>query len=158
MTWDADKQRQYMREYYSRNREKVLAANAVWRAKNKERHLAGAREYHRKNSAVINARKAVQRILEPEEIRRRYLWRKWKLTPAQFDNLAVLGCEICHSKDSLVVDHCHTSGVVRGVLCSPCNTAIGLMKEDPERLQAAIEYVKQAAMMKAEAAAAEQQG
>lgn len=35
----------------------------------------------------------------------------------------------------LVVDHCHTSGKVRGLLCDPCNRAAGCVGDDPERLR-----------------------
>lgn len=40
------------------------------------------------------------------------------------------------------IDHCHTSGKVRGMLCHGCNTAIGLMKESPEILKAALKYLQ----------------
>jgi hypothetical protein len=40
------------------------------------------------------------------------------------------------------VDHCHTSGKIRGLLCTNCNTAIGLLKDDPNALQRAIDWVK----------------
>lgn len=55
-------------------------------------------------------------------------------------------CAICgaHSKEftrSLAVDHCHTTGVVRGLLCTNCNTAIGKLKEDPTLFLKAIEYL-----------------
>lgn len=50
-------------------------------------------------------------------------------------------CEICGARDRLVVDHCHKTGVIRGVLCSNCNTAIGMLRDDVERLRAAIEYL-----------------
>lgn len=41
------------------------------------------------------------------------------------------------------IDHCHTSGKVRKILCSNCNTAIGLMKDDVEILKKAIEYIEE---------------
>lgn len=57
-------------------------------------------------------------------------------------------CGICRRRlyskryKRFAVDHCHTSGKIRGLLCSNCNTAIGLLKEDPNALQRAIEWVK----------------
>jgi hypothetical protein len=52
-------------------------------------------------------------------------------------------CVICHlpTGPRSVVDHCHASGVVRGVICNNCNLLIGLSKEDKEILERAIEYL-----------------
>lgn len=55
------------------------------------------------------------------------------------------GCEICGEGNGtrlLVVDHCHESGNNRGILCDRCNLAIGNMRDDPERLRRAAEYVE----------------
>lgn len=41
----------------------------------------------------------------------------------------------------LVVDHCHDTGKVRGLLCSRCNTAIGLLGDNPQWLRRAAAYV-----------------
>lgn len=47
-------------------------------------------------------------------------------------------CAICDSpptgagSGNLVVDHCHMTGTIRGLLCGECNSAIGLLKDDPE--------------------------
>lgn len=45
-------------------------------------------------------------------------------------------------QDVLHVDHCHTTGQVRGLLCKECNHAIGLFKDDPQTLRAAASYLE----------------
>ena len=42
---------------------------------------------------------------------------------------------------ALAVDHCHTTGKIRGLLCSDCNTGIGLLKDNVNFLQFAIKYL-----------------
>lgn len=57
-------------------------------------------------------------------------------------------CAICnvHEKDApkgtLHLDHCAETGELRELLCSQCNNAIGLLKHNPELLQAAIDYLR----------------
>lgn len=41
----------------------------------------------------------------------------------------------------LSIDHCHRTGIVRGLLCHSCNTAIGKLKDDVELLHKAIKYI-----------------
>lgn len=54
-------------------------------------------------------------------------------------------CAICEQKCdialSLAVDHCHTSGKVRGLLCSRCNTGLGLFRDAPQLLEKAKQYL-----------------
>lgn len=45
-------------------------------------------------------------------------------------------------QERFAVDHCHGSGKIRGLLCHKCNTALGLFKDSPAALQAAIDYLK----------------
>lgn len=56
------------------------------------------------------------------------------------------GCAICHRVQKsgakrLAVDHCHTTGRVRGLLCYRCNYAIGMFKDEPYLLQRATDYL-----------------
>jgi hypothetical protein len=53
-------------------------------------------------------------------------------------------CAICkktNGTSKLFVDHCHATGEVRGLLCRGCNMGIGGLKDSPELLYAAIEYL-----------------
>lgn len=60
-------------------------------------------------------------------------------------------CAICKEegfvlKDThkalLMVDHCHTTGVVRGLLCHNCNRALGLLQDSRQNLLNAVEYLE----------------
>lgn len=52
-------------------------------------------------------------------------------------------CDICkHPVKTLHVDHCHTTGKVRGMLCGSCNRGLGLLKDSAQVLQNAATYLK----------------
>lgn len=57
-------------------------------------------------------------------------------------------CLICLGADAtgrrLAVDHDHTTGKVRGLLCGACNTALGKMRDSPEQLRRAADYLERA--------------
>jgi hypothetical protein len=50
-------------------------------------------------------------------------------------------CEICCNVKDLVTDHCHTSGKIRGRICSACNSVLGYSKDNIDTLLAAISYL-----------------
>lgn len=88
---------------------------------------------------------------DPEYYRRGSLRRKYKMTYEHFERLweeqsgrcAICTGELSRGTGRYAVDHCHTSGRIRGLLCSPCNTAIGLLREDPSVFAAALTYLEQ---------------
>jgi len=62
-------------------------------------------------------------------------------------------CAICEKRETkrlngrltpLAVDHSHSTGIVRGLLCYACNTGIGKLGEDYRILERAAEYLKSA--------------
>jgi hypothetical protein len=73
-------------------------------------------------------------------------WKKYGLTQDDFLGLGEAQdwtCLVCGTQtQDLVVDHCHESGYVRSLLCANCNAGIGMLGEDPERLEAAAEYLR----------------
>lgn len=86
------------------------------------------------------------------ERRRRYgnwLLRNYGLTIEDYDALydAQGGkCKICgtsqpRGRGGFHVDHCHQTGIVRGLLCTTCNMMLGLAKDNKETLMKAIEYL-----------------
>ena len=57
-------------------------------------------------------------------------------------------CAICGMKETvggrrLAVDHCHSTGAVRGLLCNACNIGIGKLKDSPELLTKALKYLQE---------------
>jgi len=47
------------------------------------------------------------------------------------------------SPSRAVVDHCHTTGQVRGIICHPCNSGLGRFGDDPSTLRLAASYLEQ---------------
>lgn len=77
-------------------------------------------------------------------LRRAHLMRNYGTTPEAFDALVASQkgkCAICSKAAKLGQDHNHDTGKARGALCQTCNTLIGMAKESPAVLVAAIEYL-----------------
>ena len=81
---------------------------------------------------------------------KRFIEKTYNFTFADYQNMLEqqhYKCAICESKISssrtsrLFIDHCHTSGKVRGLLCSSCNHGLGLFKDSPKLLKKAINYL-----------------
>ena len=56
-------------------------------------------------------------------------------------------CEICNgglvrNRKRFDIDHCHTTGKVRGLLCSNCNRAIGLLRDNVRIAEKMVEYLQ----------------
>lgn len=79
---------------------------------------------------------------------------KYGVTPEKFKamrNECGDACSICGRPETkvvkgvlydLTIDHCHTTGKIRGLLCASCNLAIGMLQDDIDILASAISYLK----------------
>ena len=115
---------------------------------------AYAKKYREENlekarlTSKLSYQKNVDRHKKRVEVRR--LEREYGLSQEDYRNLLVEHdnkCAICDKiggvgLEKLVIDHCHKSGKVRGLLCRLCNTSLGGFQDSPHILNKAIQYVE----------------
>lgn len=99
----------------------------------------------RRSPDAIKRRK---KDLTPKARHRYNLASKFGLTPAEYEAMRVAQggvCAICQGPPQpnrrLSVDHDHQTGRIRGLLCTRCNTGIGLLNDSPTVLQQAVKYL-----------------
>ena len=126
--------KEYDAAYYKRHRDKSIARSKKYYAENSERVIRRICEQQKKNI---------------ERVRTRNRKRNYALTKDQFNDLveAQQNCCPCCLREQwefgiFHVDHNHITGEVRGLLCSQCNTALGMVKDNPDILKRLIQYLK----------------
>src|SRR5690242_47776 len=124
-----------------RNERERLRRKKCWDndPKFRDRKNAANRAYHDANKDEINARKRAKYAADPE-YRANYLLRDQtrKYGISRDDYAAMLerqhhACGICERRftGKPCVDHCHMTGLVRGLLCQGCNLALGHLQDNP---------------------------
>lgn len=105
-------------------------ASAVRRKKDIDKAKAYQRSWYKTNRPAVE---------------RKRLKYSYGITPEQYHAMQAQQagkCAICgNAPKSLHIDHCHTSGHVRGLLCGSCNRALGLLKDCPDNFLRAIAYL-----------------
>jgi hypothetical protein len=101
------------------------------RAKHLEKRRAGDRRRYR---------------ARPHHQHRTTLVRRYGLTEDQADAaISTKACDLCGRDNGtrrLNVDHCHTTGRNRGLLCDKCNLALGHLADHPELIRKVADYVE----------------
>lgn len=128
--------KEYQHKHYLANKEKYNAQARSWRLANLDRSRKYKKEWEK-----LNRHKSGH----VHEIRKNY-----GITIEQYNSLFENqkgACAICGKHQTqefrrLTVDHCHATGVIRGLLCSVCNRALGLFRDNPELLNKAVEYLR----------------
>lgn len=70
--------------------------------------------------------------------------RKYKISEKEVADLVAKPCEICDKQlapGKMAIDHCHASGLVRGMLCQKCNVGLGYFNDSVDLLLSAIQYL-----------------
>lgn len=93
-----------------------------------------------------------KKVTRPKTGRRDNLKTRYNITPEEWTEMFTKQnqrCAVCKTTESayrnnkprFCVDHCHATGKIRGILCSKCNAAIGMIDENPEILKGIAEYL-----------------
>lgn len=145
------------REWRARNLEKERAADreeqARRRRENPEHMRAICAKSREKNRPALAAKQRDRNKRLPNEQYEVKLRNLYGMTREQFDIMFESQnrcCAICQSplqprvnrKTGTNIDHCHTTGKVRGILCLLCNLGLGQYRDNPALLRAAAEYLE----------------
>jgi hypothetical protein len=134
----------------TQTKEEKRAYHRAWYAANKDRAAGYRRKYRATHPEKFTGYEK-SRARSAEYKRRKHFRERYGCTPEyKADLLSLQGgaCAIC-SKDisdntrSQHLDHCHSTGTIRGVLCGLCNTALGMAKDNPATLRAMADYLEQ---------------
>lgn len=151
----------YLKNYYQKNKEKMNAQSKA----NAPKYVEQRRKYREEHKEESNKRSLAWVKKNPDKANaHRYAWReknrahylkmkrkwmlkgKYNMTPQEYEDMVLKQdgkCAICQEipERKLHVDHNHSTREVRGLLCTRCNTAIGLLRENTAFLLAAIKYL-----------------
>lgn len=126
------------RKWDNSHRAKKAAINARWAALNPDKVKASMERYKKKHPDRVAAHNRASN------------WRTNKLNTAacwaalnKFSGFCgICGCSVPPTKHGWVVDHCHKTLEIRGILCHHCNMLLGNAHDDPRILLAAVEYLR----------------
>ena len=115
-------------------------------------HSCYMAEYRKKNRDQIraNSRKSYKErntrdpVLEKEKRKKYMLSFKYGISLQEYAELLEkfnFSCAICGSTEYLCVDHDHETGFVRGILCHPCNAALGKFGDNALGIKKVLDYL-----------------
>lgn len=153
-----EERRAYNRRYYLAHREQLIADQTAYYKANRDRIRAQRAERLALHGDEMRAKDRARYRADPDlREKRRAQTRAWMernnprlrqhgLSDEQYASLIEEqgdACAICEMPFLEIprIDHDHSTGDVRGLLCHNCNVAIGHFKDNPELMRRAIRYL-----------------
>jgi Recombination endonuclease VII len=143
---DPEKKRQWSKSKYDNDHEYKARIKKQSAARHKRLYNVDL-EYTEKSRAKNNRR--MKSLYDPIKNRETHLKNKFGMSSEYYDlMLSEQGgvCYICKEPPlgkRLAVETCHSTNQVRHLLCSDCNSALGLVKEDMNIIQSMAAYVRE---------------
>lgn len=104
----------------------------------------------KKHSAARRVQRKTYRSLHKDKFKsyrkRANLIYNYGMTVENFNQMSLTQknrCAVCNQIKKLVVDHCHTTGKIRGLLCQQCNSGLRYFKDSLYNLTSAYRYIFQ---------------
>lgn len=139
-------------KYCATHREEIRIRDRIYRAVHREKIKARARAYYAAHLEKMRAKTRTYQAAhrgKHNDDNRIYRLLHYGLSQVAFDDLLNNqdgACAICRKADwngrGPNIDHDHTTGKIRGLLCGHCNSALGLIKDDLNIAQAMVDYLK----------------
>lgn len=134
--------------YYPSCKECKNKIKESWRKRFPEKHLQHSRNYYKKNRTKVIAETTAYTKSHPEIRRKIALKHQYGISIETYKTMEISQdgkCAICLKvpiNHVLFVDHCHTTLKVRGLLCRKCNAVLGMCNDNQEILQSSINYLR----------------
>lgn len=138
---------EWSRKYRLANPEKVTQRHKKYNMENAEKISLQKKEYREKNYEKISKRGHNYYISNPEKERAKRL-KKYGMTIENYESMFSVQsglCAICESDNNgkrLHIDHDHETRKVRQLLCNSCNIGLGMLKDNPDIVEKAMNYLR----------------
>lgn len=107
-----------------------------------------ARKWHNERPEYVRQKNAEYKAKNPDYSRNWARRTKFGLTPEQVSamrdsqNGLCAGCYTPLTRANECVDHCHSTGKIRGLLCDSCNVSLGRLQDNPATLRRLADYLE----------------
>ncbi len=146
-----EKRKAIKKKWYDAHSIELQQKRREFRATNREQLKAWKKNWELANPEKVAAARAVRRVRRKRQELAASLRHRYQFSVADYEALlAQQGgkCAICSTVRGsdqghrLYLDHDHKTGRVRGLLCKRCNSALGYMADDSDRLRRAAQYLE----------------